>query len=146
MCKPDSPFMEAKTGIVNLDDNPYVIRYFLDLMYCERLEYVECEDKLFPGLPEQEAMILCDVELYAIADKYQAKNVKTHAAKDFHQIFEDVDPVIGHEEDGISISCFIEVIKRVFETTPESDSATSSSVKPTQTYPPSWRLRDSSQK
>ncbi|KAK8155391.1 hypothetical protein IWX90DRAFT_57 [Phyllosticta citrichinensis] len=122
MCTPDSPFMEARTGIVNLDENPYIIRFMLDAMYCEQFERTECMDGLCPDLPEREASILCFVQLYAIADNYQAKDIKTDAEKSFYEIFVDrLYPVIGHGKTSLSIKGFINVVNTVFETTPESD-------------------------
>ncbi|KAK7515450.1 hypothetical protein IWZ03DRAFT_424190 [Phyllosticta citriasiana] len=125
MFKPGSPFtlgQEARTGIVTLDDDPCIILYMLDTTYCENYDYTVHMMHRFPDSPSAEAMTICDAELYTIADKYQDKIIRAQAARWFHETFEEeLDPPIGPAEDSLSINAFINIIKTVFETTPDSD-------------------------
>ncbi|KAK8239444.1 hypothetical protein IWZ00DRAFT_548070 [Phyllosticta capitalensis] len=92
-CKPDSPFKEAKTGIIELHEDDLLIHY--------------------PDRPVVEAERLRDARLYAIAEKYQAPHTKDDAATFFH---EGLDPELK-----LSITSFINIAKLVFESTPDSD-------------------------
>ncbi|KAL1385921.1 hypothetical protein HDK64DRAFT_339807 [Phyllosticta capitalensis] len=100
-CGPDSLFLEAKTGVVNLDDDhPFLVK--LMLVYCytggvdedmlkERFEQDLGED--FPCYEDG----ICNAEIYAFADKYWIDGLKTAAMTRLYRYFDEESEAVLEE-------------------------------------------------
>ncbi|KAK8184944.1 uncharacterized protein BKA78DRAFT_298708 [Phyllosticta capitalensis] len=134
-CRPNSPFVvsnfvrvqirtpklsqEARTGIVTLEDDPYIVRLMLEVLYGKRNHSHDwqAQQNLYPGLSTIDKAILCIVDTFAVADKYQASYVMNRSADLISRNMLEFDL---EKPDMAEISRFINLVKRVFETTPDS--------------------------
>ncbi|KAK8230799.1 hypothetical protein HDK77DRAFT_450914 [Phyllosticta capitalensis] len=121
-CKPDSPFIEARTGVITLDDDPLMIQTFLEWFYSDWYDFEDQSKRTFPNFSRKEAKFLLKAHLYALADKYQASHIKIKVARVILAILED-------ESEGISAGVRVPLSRRaivafatiLFESTPDSD-------------------------
>ncbi|KAK7511816.1 uncharacterized protein IWZ02DRAFT_494186 [Phyllosticta citriasiana] len=114
----NSTSREARTGIVelhedDLDDVQLLLDAFYSSTYDEHYHYCR---RVYPDLPVTEASRLRDARLYAIAEKYQSPCAKKCAAQVFR---EELERETGFMK--LSVSGFVAVAKKVFESTPDSD-------------------------
>ncbi|KAK8176847.1 hypothetical protein IWX90DRAFT_490988 [Phyllosticta citrichinensis] len=124
-CKPDSPFVEARTGVINLDDHAFMVMLMLETLYSNKLAGEKSMENYHSDLPEYKAKLHCFAELYAMGDKYQAPVVQKHAAQRFKTTLtvwfelDKKDPKrYPRRKEGLPI-----LAKYVFETTPDSATA-----------------------
>ncbi|KAK7536880.1 uncharacterized protein J3D65DRAFT_602934 [Phyllosticta citribraziliensis] len=123
-CKPDSPFVEARTGIITLDeDDPFIVQLMLDSFYADGYDFQDQAEQRFQPLPQVEAMALSDVLLYAMAEKYRAHHVKSHAVNNFRMCLdrEKLPPIKEDDRKPLSVASIVRLATKIFETTPDSD-------------------------
>ncbi|KAK8234701.1 hypothetical protein HDK77DRAFT_494118 [Phyllosticta capitalensis] len=118
-CDPNSPFQEAKTGIIDLvDEDPDLVRVMLDFCYSNDLDYsLDCQ--LFckhDGFCYRNAM--CHARLYAMGDKYQLIRLKDHTAEALKLYLEGK---LANEKDETQATEFRRLARVVYATTPNTD-------------------------
>ncbi|KAB2573315.1 hypothetical protein DBV05_g8038 [Lasiodiplodia theobromae] len=119
-CKPDSPFVEARTGVIDLsEDPPELVEVLLAYFYIQDIPLHE-NVRLKEG---RKTRFFASV--YAIAEKYRVAGLKLRAWAAFLDFVNAGEWQSAH---------FVKTIALVWESTPDSDKplrhATLSAVKP----------------
>ncbi|KAK7536850.1 uncharacterized protein J3D65DRAFT_695683 [Phyllosticta citribraziliensis] len=118
-CDPESPFKEARTGVITLtDDDAFLVRILLVYCYTGDLdrECMEewCRENDMDG-DTWEYIALCTVRIYGLADKFQILSLKKVAQQLFKEYME-------HEEWARSdLDFFPDLVREVYRTTPCTD-------------------------
>ncbi|KAK8184946.1 hypothetical protein HDK77DRAFT_319447 [Phyllosticta capitalensis] len=118
-CKPNSPFVEAKTGVITLDEDAFIVELMLATIYSDEPHYLESRmRKYYSPLPTLESELHCIADIYAMGDKYRAPILMYNAGDTFgHRVrsrFSFEKPGCG------TIRGFMLLAKKVFESTPDS--------------------------
>ncbi|KAK8205146.1 hypothetical protein IWZ01DRAFT_559744 [Phyllosticta capitalensis] len=116
-CGPNSPFQEARTGVVHLDDDhPFLVQLMLSYCYTGRVDEDMLEDREAPPCNQ---FGVEEAEIYAIADKYQIHGLECAAIERFRDYLEEntpdnLDECWWHQH--VSV-----IAKKVYETTPSTN-------------------------
>ncbi|KAK8205145.1 hypothetical protein IWZ01DRAFT_544778 [Phyllosticta capitalensis] len=129
-CDPDSPFNEAKTGVIHLHDDPLFVQVMLVYCYTGEIrsylfnEWADNSGKSASDWDRKDETEngyrhgYCCAYIYALADKYQISSLKIKAKDYLHRYLscfshcpcDDWDEVI-----------FPKVASKVYKTTPSTD-------------------------
>ncbi|KAK8436883.1 hypothetical protein IWX49DRAFT_597016 [Phyllosticta citricarpa] len=126
-CKPDSPFVESRTGIITLnDEDPILVNFMLSYCYtCEAniglLKYLPAGKKAASARckwaeTETSEKLMRWVLAYALADKYRVVGLKKAAKKAFHSTLATV-----YFSGSLSPAFFTRLTHKIYETTPNTD-------------------------
>ncbi|KAK8176871.1 hypothetical protein IWX90DRAFT_410387 [Phyllosticta citrichinensis] len=117
-CDPDSPFKEARTGVITLpEDDAFLVRIMLG--YCYTGNLIEsciddwCKKADRDTMWEDDA--LCTIRIYSLADKYQIASLKKAASERFQLYLEDWVWEVCDFDD------FPGLVREVYQTTPSTD-------------------------
>ncbi|KAK8176700.1 hypothetical protein BC567DRAFT_209571 [Phyllosticta citribraziliensis] len=126
--KHDSPFIEARTGVITLDDeDPILVRFMLSYCYtCEADVGIlrdlpagkKTGDNFYFGIyrKEESEKLMRWVLAYALADKYRVAGLKSAAQGAFHALLSNFY-ICGT----LSPAFFTRLTHKIFETTPSTD-------------------------
>ncbi|KAK7536871.1 uncharacterized protein J3D65DRAFT_356333 [Phyllosticta citribraziliensis] len=124
-CRPESGFKEARTGVVNMeDDDPKLVRLLLSYCYLDDDSFgracSQWSHELKNTLEEKFVPLWSSFCLYAIADKYQVRGLMDKK-KDFIKGMKDYHskPCASDESyfDNLSPSFFAKLAREIFQTT-----------------------------
>ncbi|KAK8239409.1 hypothetical protein IWZ00DRAFT_556764 [Phyllosticta capitalensis] len=115
-CNPDSPFTEAKTGVISLDDDdPILIKFVFAFCYTCSIDMGILDELYSKRAPEHANLLRC-IDAYSTADKYRFTGLKDGIKAEFRVHFSRFT-----RRGTLSPSFFTKMTMKIFESTPSTD-------------------------